>query len=244
MNLNAKGKSPGRLIARAIIMLVFWAIGLPLIIFGITSNIAILFVGLCFCGLPFGIAFYAIGKRREDNESVAVYNVSSDGSYYRVGGWKKFLLAVLGMALGVVATPVMAIYYFVYASKGSEAEITNYCKMRLSEIRGLSEKDIIIAASMIAKPKKDTIDSFMREYPKNVEEVNTMLPDLPLSTICFGLLKSSAERKKQFFENFPVNVENIKKKYPGLSVNQIFLLLMSPEERESEIANRYLSAKK
>lgn len=115
----------GQHIRKGILLLIGYAIGLPIVIVALTGeemSIFMLLVGLVFCGLPFGISFYSFGKQREDSEEVAVYNVSDDGSYYRVGAWKKFLLAVLGLAIGLVATPVLAVYHFVKAGQIAGAE--------------------------------------------------------------------------------------------------------------------------
>lgn len=115
----------GQHIRKAILLLIGYAIGLPIVIIGLAGeeiSIFMLLVGLVFCGLPFGISFYAFGKRREDSESVAVYNVSEDGSYYRVGGWKKFLLALLGLVVGIAATPILAIYHLIKAIQIARSE--------------------------------------------------------------------------------------------------------------------------
>ena len=75
----------GQHIRKAILLLIGYAIGLPIVIIGLAGeeiSIFMLLVGLVFCGLPFGISFYAFGRRREDSESVAVYNVSEDGKSF------------------------------------------------------------------------------------------------------------------------------------------------------------------
>lgn len=243
-----------KFILKAVFLTIGYAIGLPLTIAGIAGgSILMLVVGLVFCGLPFGIAFYARGKKNEDNEAVAVYNVNSDGSYYRVGGWKKFALALLGLVCGLVATPVYIIYCIVKAvklrprkdyvagsnSKGpqdkplikcSEAMYNAYCK-KLGDVVPELKKNapVLIMASMVTKSAMDT---FFNEYPQNMNEVKTKIPN---TSDAFYVAVMERNARKQFLANYPNNVQAVKKNYPNVSEGSIITVItanMSDKEKE------------
>ena len=246
-----------KFILKAVFLTIGYAIGLPLPIVGITGgNILILIVGLLCCGLPFGIAFYARGKKNEDSEAVAVYNVNSDGSYYRVGGWKKFALALLGLVCGLVATPVYIIYCIVKAvqlrprkdyvagegSRGPKDKPLIKCSQAMYDSYSQKLGDVIPELKknapvllMMSMATKSDMDRFFKEYPQNMNEVKTKI-SATSDAFCVAVMEPNA--RKQFLANYPNNVQAVKKNYPNVSDGLIIWTItsnMSDKEKEKKL---------
>lgn len=241
-----------KFIVKAVLLTIGYAIGLPMAILGLSGNLLMLIIGLVFCGLPFGIAFYAKGKKNEDEEEVAVYNVNSDGSYYRVGGWKKFVLALLGLIFGVVATPIYIVYCIVKAvqlrpqkkyvagegSRGPKEKPLIHCGDAMYQaysdklgkcIPELAKSAPILVAESYAS--KSDMDRFFREFPQNVNEVKVKIPKT--STAVMVALMDD-ERRKKFWDEFPQNVQATRRKYPRASLDNIIWVLASNKSEKEK----------
>ena len=201
-------------IIRAVIMSFFYILGIIAIALSIEDEIFLMTViGLLMCGLPFAISFYGIGKKKEDNEDVAVYQVNDDGSYYRVGGWKKFVLSLIGLVLGLVLTPINVIFYIVMAIKGgANANFDQYVQ-NSKELKRVTGIDCSLAA-LNAKTKD--VRAFIQGYPtifNNMKKRYTTLSDADI--IQLGV--SGFKTLDNFKVDYPTRFNEIKRKYPNLT---------------------------
>ena len=201
-------------IVRAIIMTIFYILGILIIWSTYDNNFLLMIVGFLFCGLPFAISFYKKGKRAEDNEEVAVYQVNDDGSYYRVGGWKKFVLSLIGLVLGVVLTPINVIYYIYRAIKagtGASYEEKVAMAKELSALTGLSYNDCSMA--LMYSVKKSNYQAFKAGYPYSLSNIKMKCIGLTNYEILrLALIDEGA--RNAYLNQYPNVIKSIKSHYP------------------------------
>lgn len=108
---KASSKNKRSLVA----LIIFYIIGIILIIMGLTSGedagVLALYGALC-CGLPVGISGWKVaGKAHRDYESKhgASYTITDSGVYKDQGLGGKILMFVLGVCFGVIYTPIKII---------------------------------------------------------------------------------------------------------------------------------------
>lgn len=228
------GKERKKLIIKGIFKLIGYLIGLMLFIPGcIAGIIPAIAVGLVLVGVQYGISFYKRGKRNEDNEAVAVYRVNSDGSYYRQGGWKKFVLALIGCLLGIILTPIDIIKTFkaacprngnIFGPHGfglSDDDVTldSYYKKLSKCIPSITRTDAGFFMLWTNITKKD-MKMLIKGYPQNVDEVVSKVGSVDNVT-CLAIASLKSDERKKFLENYPSNVESVEAKYPTLLRHEI-----------------------
>ena len=203
-------------IVRAVTMSIFYIIGIIFFFIGIDTNFLLTIIGLLCCGMPFAISFYKKGKKAEDNEEVAVYQVNDDGSYYRVGGWKKFVLSLIGLVLGLILTPINIIYYIYRAIKiGQETSYSDMTDMarKLNVLTNIPYNTCVMAIA--EGVKESNFQTFKAGYPQNYDD---------LKVKCYGMEERDvlrlalidANARNEFLKDYPTKINKYKEQYKYL----------------------------
>lgn len=222
-------------VVKALFLAIGYAIGLPIVISGVSGEVSLgmVLVGLAFCGLPFGISFYNYGKRNEDNASVVVYNMDDSGNYYRAGTWKKFAWALLGLVLGLVATPIMIISLIIKAiTYVDDRYILKYMD-KLLELLPEMKKENLYISLLCYRSNEEAVLNFINKYPENVQEIMSKIKGISEDTaVTFAL--TTSQKQQEFWSAFPKNVKEVLTEYPSIKVNEAVRGLMLPQKRKEK----------